>query len=349
MRESSTLKKAGRTVSALPSSTARYGKALIVFSVFFAIVPFITSRRYLIGLATLAMVYAMFSQSIDLISGYMGTSTLGHAGFFGFGAYVCGYCVSVLEMDHMLAIVVTIVATAFLAALFGFLTLRLWGVQFLIVNLALGMIIWGLAFKLNKLTGGETGMQGIKRPVLFGLDLSGMIPFYYFVFVVFVAMMAFLYRLVTSTFWYTILGIRQNPDRMRALGYNVLRHKFILYFISGIVAGVAGMLYCYNFQFVSPSDAHLVMSSKGQLMSLVGGSGTLLGPIIGTIIVVLLENVVSGVTERWMMVLGALYIITVMVSPKGLVGLYHKLQAWRHKQKPRNKNGETRDATVKHD
>ena len=151
--------------------------------------------------------------------------------------------------------------------------------------------------------------------------------------------MFFLYRLVTSPFGYTVLGIKQSRERMKALGYNVLKHKFIIHVISGTVAGVAGMLYCFNFQFVSPPDAHLIMSSKGFLMSLVGGVGTLLGPIIGTGIVVILENIISSATDRWMTVLGALYIITVLVSPKGVVGFYHKIMDNRKQRKIRKNSG----------
>lgn len=322
----------------LPNSTRKYSKALVVACILLGIVPLITRHTYYIGLANLILVYGILAISVDLLSGYTGLSSLGHAGFFGFTAYTVGYLTTTLSMSDELAILIALVLGIMLALLFGILMIKIWGSTFLMVNIALGMVIWGLAYKLVSVTNGETGLLGIVRPTLFGKKFSDPVEFYYFTFVVFVIVLFLVYRLTTSPFGLTVLGIKQSIERMSALGFNVMKHKFIIYVISGSIAGLSGILYVYYFRFVSPTDCNIIMSSKAFLMALAGGTGTLVGPIIGSGLIVILENVISGFTDRWVSFLGILYIITIVASPKGIVGMYHQI-AEKVKKVRNNKNG----------
>ena len=332
-----------------PSSTERYRRAILASVAVIGVVPVLTRSPYVLGLLALIMIYGMLAISIDLLSGYMGLASLGHASFFGSAAYCAGYLSSRLQMNSFLAMLLTLLFSVGLAMLFGALTTKVWDTTFMMVNMALCQIIYGMALKLQSITGGDNGMTGIQRPTFFGYTLSGTVPFYYFLFAVFGLVLFLVYRLVNSPFGLSIQGIKQSPKRMSALGFNILQHKYITYVISGTVAGVAGMMYVYYNRFVSPPDASTVMASKAFLMSLMGGGGTLVGPIVGAVTVVLLENFVSAFTARWTMVLGVLYVVTVIFSPKGIIGMiYSRLDRRRARRSDAGETPEKRTAGSPH-
>jgi len=182
------------------------------------------------------------------------------------------------------------------------------------------------------LTGGDDGIPGISRPDfdLIGLDLGSTTHYYYFVLLFFVISAVLMYLVVHSSFGHTLLGIRESETRMRSLGYNVWLHKYIAFIVSAIFAGLAGVLIAYYNCFVSPSELHLVTSAEGLIMVILGGAGTLFGPAIGASIIILIKNFVSGYTEHWMIILGALYMLTVMFAPQGVYRLFKELsQKWR--------------------
>ena len=310
----------------LPSGTARYLKLIVIAAAIIGIIPIFTQSTYLLTLLSYIMIYSMLALSIDLLSGFMGLGSLGHAGFFGAAAYCCGYLNSKLHWGFLPCVLATMAFVILLAMLFGLLTSRTWGVTFMMVNLALSQIILGLAVKLTDITGGDNGMVGITRPTFLGIDLSNDIIFYYFLFAVFALMFFLVYRLVNSPFGMGIQGVRQSPKRMKALGVDVLKYKFITFVISGTLAGIAGMMFCFFNCFVSPPNINTQASSKAFLMSLVGGKGTLGGSIIGAGIVVILENFISAYTARWQMALGILYVLTVTLSPNGIIGIYRKIR-----------------------
>lgn len=316
----------------LASGTERYLKLIVGAMLLIGVIPVFTQSTYLLTLLCYIMIYSMLALSIDLLCGFMGLGSLGHAGFFGAAAYCCGYCNSQLGWGLFPCVLVTLVFVMLLAMLFGLLTARTWGVTFMMVNLALSQIIWGLSIKLTDITGGDNGMVGITRPKLFGVDLSNNVVFYYFLFAVFALMFFLIYRLVNSPFGLGIQGVRQSPKRMKALGVDVLKYKFITFVLSGTLAGIAGMMFCFFNCFVSPPNINTQASSKAFLMSLVGGKGTLGGSIIGAGIVVILENFVSAYTARWQMVLGILYVLTVTLSPNGVIGIYRKIRERRRKE-----------------
>jgi len=185
-------------------------------------------------------------------------------------------------------------------------------------------VLWGIAYGWRTMTGGDDGLPGIARP-----DLGGLLPwslhvpanFFTAVLLVFAVVVAALYLVVHSPFGYTLRGIRESESRMDCLGYNVWLHKYIAFLIAGGVAGISGILFAYYHGFVSPAELSLVQSAEGLLMVIVGGAGTLLGPAIGAGVVVFLRNLVSAYTERWLLVLGLIYVLVVMCAPHGIVGV----------------------------
>ncbi len=296
--------------------------SLIIICVLIGGLPLISSDNYIIRLGSIIMCYSLLAISIDLLTGYMGLSAYGNAGFFGLAAYVVGWFSKNTDLSFFIIVIIAVLSTALVSYLFGFICRNIWGTTFLIVNLALGQCIWGLAFRLTRITGADMGIPGIMRPKeIFGFKMINNINYYYFVFIIFAIVVFLIYRLVNSPFGLTIHGIRQSRKRMNALGFNVIRHKHITYVISGTVAGIGGILYVYLVNFVSPDITNTLMMSKAFLMSLVGGIGTISGGIIGATIIVITENLVSSFTQRWVFILGLLYIFTAVVSPKGVIGL----------------------------
>jgi branched-chain amino acid transport system permease protein len=202
------------------------------------------------------------------------------------------------------------------------------GVYFLLLTLALGMIVWGVCQRWTSITGGENGLRGNARPAL----LADPTVFYYFVLAVGLAATGLMWRLVRSPFGLALKGIRESETRMRSLGYNTTLHIFLGFLLSGAMAGLAGVLYAWFNSFVSPSTVALAQSVKGLLMVIVGGVGTLFGGAVGSVVIIVLENVASSFTERWSMVLGGLFVLTMIFAPEGIVG---KLRAYLAKRRAR--------------
>jgi branched-chain amino acid transport system permease protein len=287
--------------------------------------PYLLSSYHL-GLAVQMMIFALFAMSLDLLIGYGGMPSLGHAAYFGIAAYATGLLALRLSLSVWFAIPAGLVLAALTAALFGLLALRTRGSYFLMITLALAQVAWGIAFGWRSLTGGDDGLPDVPRPDLgfhLGLpwSLADDTPFYYFV-LFFVAIGTFLLiRIVTSPFGYALRGIRESETRMLALGYNVWRYKFVAFVLAATFAGLAGCLYVYYNRFVSPDYLHVARSAEVLLMVILGGSGTLIGPAIGAALIVFLENVISAYTERWLLLLGLIYVAVALFAPTGLIGL----------------------------
>jgi branched-chain amino acid transport system substrate-binding protein len=212
------------------------------------------------------------------------------------------------------------------AGVFGLVALRATGVYFLMITLALGMVIWGLAHRWVTLTQGDNGISGVPRPVLsWPWSLGRPLPFYYFVLIGFVLALGLLWVVVRSPFGHTLVGIRESESRMRTLGYHVWLHKYIGFVIAGAVGGFAGVLWAYYNGFVSPADVELATSVEVLLMVALGGRGTLLGPVLGAAAIVFLKNLVSVYTHRWLLILGAVYIGTIVYAPEGILGAVRQL------------------------
>ena len=244
-------------------------------------------------------------------------------------AYVVTYTVSTLGLPPAVGFLLGVLAATITAAGFALVAARTAGVYFLLLTLALGMIVWGICLRWTSVTGGENGIRGSIRPEW----LAQPARLYWFTLATTSAMTLAMWRLVRSPFGLSLAGIRESETRMRALGYDVPLHLFIGFSVSGFFAGLAGALYAFFNSFVSPSTVALGQSVEGLLMAIVGGIGTLFGGLLGAAIIIALENLVSAYTERWLMALGLLFILTMIFAPTGLLGRINALIARRGKRK----------------
>lgn len=297
--------------------------ALLVF-----VPPLLSS--YLLTLVTQALIYAILAMSLDLLLGYTGLSSLGHAAYFGLGAYAVGVLTTRHGAGFWTVLAVGVGLAILVAAVFGLVALRATGVYFLMITLALGMVVWGLAHRWVTMTQGDNGISAVPRPDLlraWGLpwSLSRSLPFYYFTLAGFVAAFAVLRVIVRSPFGQSLVGIRESESRMRTLGYHVWLHKYLGFVIAGGMGGFGGVLWAYYNGFVSPADLELATSVEVLLMVALGGRGTLVGPAVGAGVIVLLKNLVSVYTHRWLLILGAVYIGTIVYAPEGIVGAVRQL------------------------
>lgn len=281
--------------------------------------PFLST--YYVGLLCQALIFALFAMSLDILVGYAGLPSLGHSAFFGTGAYLAGLLALHGTQSFWPCALAGLVAALVVGAFFGFLTIRTSGSSFLMITLALSQILWGVAFKWRSLTGGEDGLSGIARPDL-GIpwDVTSMHSYVYLVILFFAVTGVGMVLFVRSPCGLVLRGIRESESRMRALGYNVWAYKYFGYVFASGVAGFSGVLFVYYNRFVNPNYLGVTFSAKALLMVILGGAGTLIGSILGSGVVVLLENVVSDFTQRWMMIIGAIYVLVVLFFPKGVLG-----------------------------
>jgi len=258
----------------------------------------------------------MLAMSVDVLAGYAGRTPLCHGAIFGASTYVVIYATNEYGLALLPALLLGVLSASFLAAVFALLAVRTAGVYFLLLTLALGLVIWGVCLRWTHVTGGENGLRGQLRSGLFA-DVRVL---YFTVLTVSLLTYWAMHRFVSSAFGLTLRGIRDSESRMTSLGYNVPLHVFIAFTVSGFFAGIAGALYAIFNNFVSPSTIALAQSVQGLLMAIVGGIGTLLGSYVGATVIILLEQMVSAYTERWLMVLGAVFVLIMIFAPEGIVG-----------------------------
>jgi branched-chain amino acid transport system permease protein len=288
-----------------------------------AIAPVLSA--YPLTLLTQAAIVAILAMSLDVLLGYTGLPSLGHAAYFGVAAYAVGILATDYQRGFVTCLVAGLLVAALTAALFGLLAIRATGTYFLMITLALGMVVWGLAFRWVSMTKGDNGIAGVPRPEL-GLpwNLGAPLPFFYFALAGALVAWALLGLLVRSPFGMSLMGIRESESRMRALGYNVWLHKYLAFVIAGTFAGFSGVLWAYYNGFVSPVDVQLVTSVETLLMVALGGPGTLAGPALGAAAIVFLKNFVSVYTKRWLLILGAVYIGVILFAPRGVLGAFRR-------------------------
>ena len=301
--------------------------ALIALFATLVLLPALTGGDYYTNLASQVLIAALFALSLNLLVGYAGLTSLGHAGYLGLSAYVSGWLMLHLHWSHLEAAATALAASTALAAIFGLVALRATGLGFLMITLALGQILWGIAYRWASVTGGDNGLSGLGRPSPFGVDLGSASHFYYFTLAVFVLIWGAIAVWAGSPLGVTVRATRDQPRRMSALGYNVWLIRWVTFIISGFFGAVAGLMYVYYHQFVSPHSLSLANSAEMLLMVIAGGPGTLAGPVIGAALVVLLKNVASGFVERWIMLLGFVFIFIVMFVPGGIVAGVQRLAA----------------------
>ena len=293
--------------------------ALGVLIVVLACVPAFSGGDYFTNVASQVLIAALFALSLNLLVGYAGLTSLGHAGYLGLSGYLSSWLVLNMQWSLFGAGAAALALTTVMAALFGLVALRATGLSFLMITLAFGQILWGIAYRWASVTGGDNGLSGLARPAPFGLDLGQASAFYYFTLAVFLLVWGLIAVWVRSPFGASICGTRDQPRRMNALGYNVWLIRWITYIVSGFFGAVAGLMYVYYHQFISPHSLSLANSAEMLLMVIAGGPGTLIGPVVGAALVVLLKNVASAWIDRWIMLLGFVFIFIVMFVPGGLV------------------------------
>jgi branched-chain amino acid transport system permease protein len=277
---------------------------------------------YWTGLLTQIVILGLLAMSLDVLLGYTGLPSLGHAGFFGVAAYGVGILSTTYQADVWTSAAGGLLTGLVLAALLGLIVSHVRDVYFLMITLALGMVLWGLSYRWIPMTGGDNGIAGIPRlEAHLGLPTTGPVPFYYVALLVLAASSLLMVLLVRSPFGLTLRGIRENERRMRSLGFNTWLHCYLSYVLSGAFASVAGVMWAYYNGFVSPTYLDLTASSELFLMVTLGGPATLVGPMLGAGAIVLLKNVMSAYTARWLLVLGIVYIVTIMWAPQGIWNL----------------------------
>ena len=290
--------------------------------------PFLST--YFLSMLTKVLIFAIFAMSLDLILGYTGLLSLGHAAFLGVAGYTAGILMVRYDIESFwLVMPLGILMAGIVAAIIGYLVLRVSGVYFLLVTLAFGQLLSVAAVKWRTMTGGTDGLVGITCPAL---GLPGFtwtdFSFYYLVFLAFVICFFLLYRITNSSFGRALVGIRENEPRMQCLGYNTWAHKYIAFIIGGLFAGVAGVLFAPFYGIMVPAHLGIITSTSAILMVIIGGAGTLFGPAIGAGFIVILERFASDyVPERWPLILGAVFVICVLFL-RGGFGIYLS-RLWR--------------------
>jgi len=292
--------------------------ALAVALLLLATLPVWVGNSYYVNIATQVLLYAVFALGLNVIVGYAGLVSLGHAGLFGIAAYAGAILING-GANHLVAMVGALAVTLIAAGVFAVLALRGTGLGFVMITVALGQIVWGVAYRWISLTNGDNGVSISSRPSPFGLPLTTAAGFYWATLVVFLVTVTAIAVFVASPFGASLRGTRDQPRRMNALGYNVWLIRFLAFLFSGLWSGVAGMLFLYYNQFVSPQTVALTASAEVLLMVISGGTATLFGPIGGAFLVVLMKNVASAYIERWNFVLGAIFVAIVIFMPEGLV------------------------------
>ena len=301
--------------------------AIAVAFIVLATVPFWASNSYYVNVATQILIYAVLALGLNVLVGYAGLVTLGHASLFGIAAYAGATLINAGHGSIVVAIgalAVTLAATA----VFALLALRGTGLGFVMITVALGQIVWGIAYRWISLTNGDNGVSINLRPHPFGLPLDSAPAFYWACLVVFAIALVAMATLVASPFGAAIRGARDQPRRMTALGYNVWLTRFLAFLFSGFWSGVAGLLYLYYNQFVSPQTVALSASAEALLMVIAGGTGTLLGPIVGAGLVIVMKDIASAYIERWNFMLGAIFVLIVVFMPEGLVPGSVRMGRW---------------------
>ena len=292
--------------------------ALLIALLLLVAVPIWVPGVYYVNVASQILIYAVFALGLNILAGYGGLVSLGHAGLFGISCYATAYMLQ-LGYGHSLAIVAGLAMGVVSMALFAILSLRSTGIGFIMITLALGEILWGLAYRWISITGGDNGINVKGRPAVFGYSLSDPNHFYFATVVVFILAIIATAVLVRSPFGAALMGTRDQPRRMNALGYHVLAIRFWACLFSGVLTSCAGILFVYYTQFISPQTLSLTSSAEVLLMVIAGGPGTLLGPVVGAALVVIVKTVVSGFIERWNFLLGAIFVAIVILMPEGLV------------------------------
>ena len=266
------------------------------------------------------LIFAIFALGYDILFGYTGLPSFGHAIFFGIGAYGLGLLLIKFNTPLILGLLGGCFLSLLAALIVGRLSIRRKGVYFAMVTLAFCQLVYFIAFKWTSLTGAENGLHGVPRPPLGPIRLESEIHFYYFVLCVFIISLLIALRIVRSPFGRVLRSINNNEDRAKSIGFQTSRFKLMSFLISAFFASLAGGLYALHLNFVPIETLSLIMSGDVVLMCLLGGIGTLFGPVFGAMLLVYLKNILSNWTEQWNLIIGILFIFCVLNFRRGIIG-----------------------------
>lgn len=304
--------------------TAARAAAVVGVVVALALLPQVAGPFWT-GLATQMIVFGLLALSVDLLLGHAGLFSICHGSFFAVAAYTTAILQVRYAVPTALAAPAGLLAGTLLGLLFG-LAVRTRGVYFILITIAFGYVVWGVVHRWSSFTGGDNGVTNVPFPAVGGLRVESHTDYYYLVLLV-VALCALGYRvLVRSPFGLTLRGIKGSESRMRSLGYDSNRHLYAAFVLSAALASLAGVLYVYYNRFVNPVAASFPVSVEAALMAILGGTGTIAGPFIGSAIILGLRNWVSSFFEVYATVMGIVFIVTVLWAPEGLVGLAARLR-----------------------
>jgi len=310
----------------IPAETNLPWLAKVTMLLILVLLPFILSS-YGLSLLTKVLIFGLFAMSLDILVGFTGLVSFNHASFFGVAAYTVGILVNRGFENFWLLLIPGIAIALLLAGLLGLLILRSSGAYFLMITLAFGQMLFALAWKWRSLTGGDDdGLPGIGRPEI-GLPISmwNEQNFYFLVLILFIGSFLLIKKVIKSPFGKSIVGTRENELRMQSLGYNTWLIKYISYIIAAGFAALAGILYTYFNGFISPQELDWSMSGYILLMVIIGGAGTLVGPVVGAAVIIILQNLISTYTELWPLFMGLIFILCVLFARDGIVGSLLKL------------------------
>ncbi|AYY13343.1 branched-chain amino acid ABC transporter permease [Actinobacteria bacterium YIM 96077] len=308
--------------------TAKFAALGALLALAFAL-PYMVGEYY-ISLASMVVISAILASSINMLAGDAGLVSLGHAGIAAASGYGLAWA-SRQDYDLWVQLAVAAAMTLLVSALFGLVSMRTRGVFFLMVTLAAGMICYGIAYRWSDVTGGDNGLTGIRRPEI----IAPYWNFYFLVLGALVVVTVLVLIVSRSPFGLVLRGIRDSESRMRSVGYNITAYKFAAMMLSGTVAGAAGAVFVWHAEFVSPAIGDFNSSALALIMVVLGGIGTVSGPILGATTVVLIEQALSTYVDRWMTVLGVLLIASVLFAPQGLAGGIRQAAAGALERVPR--------------
>ena len=288
---------------------------VVLAGVFLLLLPFITSFK---ALASQMLIFAIIAIGYDIAFGYTGLLSLGHASFFGLGAYGTGLSLIHLSVPVPVAILIGILISLLIAFPMGYLSIRRRGIYFAMATMAFAQMIYFIAFKWRSLTGGDDGLHGVPRPHLGPIDLSSELTLYYFVLFFFLVSLVLGIRIIESPFGKTLECLRENEDRARSIGFSPARFKLMSFVISAFFTSLAGSLYALLQNFVPLFALSLDTSGDIVLMVLIGGKGTLYGPVMAAIALIFLKNLLSSSTNIWPLFLGLMFVLSVMTFREGV-------------------------------
>ena len=282
----------------------------------FAVLPFIVYPVFLMQ----ALCFALFACAFNLLIGYVGLVSFGHALYFGWASYLTAYAVKTWHFQPELAILIGTATAAVLGVIAGGVAIRRQGIYFAMITLALAQMMYFFALRAP-FTGGEDGIQAVPRGRLFGyFDLSNEMTMYAFVLVVVLAAFLLIYRIINSPFGEVLKAIRENEQRTVSLGYNTDRYKLVVFVLSATLAGLAGSLKALVFQLASLTDVHWTMSGDVLLMTLLGGLGTVFGPVVGAFAVIAMQNYLAPFGQWVLVIQGVIFVVCVLVFRRGIIG-----------------------------